>query len=390
MAVTGGWRVGGGGGTVAVASGLDGAISIAQGLQLFHKGEVPHLSEEECKLVQHVCGVLTPFKVATKSLEGDSCTASMFEPTIRSLIGACQPEAPTPLPKCKGRWGSQGRVNKKRKFIRGTLHPIAKDLKKFLARDLEAMLQKHLYRPGRALQLCRMAALLDIRYKSLEHLTEIERSGTIKAAREAMFAVAMEGQPQILQQEGKKLLGEEAFDQSTAVDVAGGRGQGRGRGRGRGRAAKPSAPQRVLKECSSSESDFGPRHLRAYGKRTAMVAFGTGASVREGQVESAVLRAKRMKQDVDKAIDEWLAVPEATAHASPLQYWHGRQKAGQANPHLITLVRRLFSIPGSNAMLERAFSHSGRAVNTSRPRLSSDRAESLIFLHENYIRGVLA
>ena len=50
---------------------------------------------------------------------------------------------------------------------------------------------------------------------------------------------------------------------------------------------------------------------------------------------------------------------------------------------VVILVRHLFSVPGSDAGLERVFSHAGRAITTRRSNLDPKRAAAIIFMHEN-------
>ena len=45
----------------------------------------------------------------------------------------------------------------------------------------------------------------------------------------------------------------------------------------------------------------------------------------------------------------------------PLQWWKAQEGCGLVGPNIALLVRHCFSVPGSSAMLERAFSHARRA-----------------------------
>ena len=143
--------------------------------------------------------------------------------------------------------------------------------------------------------------------------------------------------------------------------------------------------------------------LSLYKASTRILLDPKAHSSEESFGEAALLRAIRPKDDdhavkygrqsavkegalIKKAVDDWLKMPP-NREIGPLEYWRSVQSRGGSNQWLLLLARHLFSIPGSNATLERAFSHAGRAVNPKRASLSAKRAEATIFLHENYLKG---
>ena len=112
------------------------------------------------------------------------------------------------------------------------------------------------------------------------------------------------------------------------------------------------------------------------------------ARVRQGEAEDPAVKAIALKQCIHEAVKDWIA--EGEEDMPPLKFWKARAKGGEMNRHILRLARHLLGIPGSNAILERAFSKSGRAVNSTRPRLDPTRATATIFMHENFSRGLLS
>ena len=79
---------------------------------------------------------------------------------------------------------------------------------------------------------------------------------------------------------------------------------------------------------------------------------------------------------------------KAERKVDPLAWWKEHEKNGLLGANISLLARYCFSIPGSSAMLERAFSHAGRAIGPKRATLSTEHAESTLFVHENILREV--
>ena len=94
----------------------------------------------------------------------------------------------------------------------------------------------------------------------------------------------------------------------------------------------------------------------------------------------------RQQALIKKAVEDWAKEPPRK-DSPPLAYWRDVARRGVGNPFLLQLARNVFAIPPSNASLERAFSHAGRAVNPKRASLDAQRGADTIFLHENYLRG---
>ena len=64
-----------------------------------------------------------------------------------------------------------------------------------------------------------------------------------------------------------------------------------------------------------------------------------------------------------------------------LAYWKSQEKV---LPLLSRFARRYFGIPVSSASSERLFSAAGNVITENRTLLSTDRAEQLIYIHDNY------
>ena len=148
---------------------------------------------------------------------------------------------------------------------------------------------------------------------------------------------------------------------------------------------KGKGKKRKLEKQDSEDSGFNPRHLRAFAQKRPFKSSSGSAS--SASTEDPMLRARAIKKKVEEAVNTWASMEER--EVPPLLFWQEAVKQGEAHPSLVRLAKQVFAIPGSNALLERTFSHTGRAVHAKRARLSPGRACATIFLHENYARGLL-
>jgi hAT family C-terminal dimerisation region len=64
-----------------------------------------------------------------------------------------------------------------------------------------------------------------------------------------------------------------------------------------------------------------------------------------------------------------------------LAYWKGK---ADKMPMLAKVARQFFALPVTSASSERLFSAAGNVVTSARTLLNSERAEQLIFIHDNY------
>jgi len=376
-------------------------------LTKYHGGQPPKLTSEEATDAQHLCGVMTPIAIATRVLERDTeeTLGSHYEPMMQSVIAQCAPTANTPKPRGGAAFGSEWPANRKSKYLGTELTPLAARFKAFLHRDQQHTLQKHLL-SSTGLKWLRMASYFDPRHKDLCWLTTEEYEAVVHDVRvevlklhqhfnsDAGPAAAPKPKPKAAAKKGpspaeapvppedpeEEVLGdlgrrERAKHAKTRGAGRGGKGRGRG-GRGQAAAAAPAAPVRELQAQSSEESFDEAALLRGIRPAAAEAAA------------PAVASATNHIAEIKKALEDWKKEP-VMPKQSPLEYWRKRARNGTANPWLLLFIRHVFSIPGSNAALERAFSHAGRAITPKRSSLAPTRAADTIFLHENYIRGIL-
>ena len=79
---------------------------------------------------------------------------------------------------------------------------------------------------------------------------------------------------------------------------------------------------------------------------------------------------------------------KAERDVDPLAWWKEKESTGRLGKTISMLARYCFSIPGSSAMLERAFSRVGRAMGPKRASPSTEHAERHLFVQENVARDL--
>jgi hypothetical protein len=86
---------------------------------------------------------------------------------------------------------------------------------------------------------------------------------------------------------------------------------------------------------------------------------------------------------IEKDLDTWLKHTEASDRTDIdiITYW--KEKADKM-PMLAKVARTFFGLPVTSASSERLFSAAGNVVTSARTLLNSERAEQLIFIHDNY------
>ncbi len=245
------------------------------------------------------------------------------------------------------------------------LDPRFKDLSFFSESD-RADIKKH------AKALClEMAAGLRLPLEVSVSRAAAKRASAVAelAAKDAAVAAA-----QALVQSGDVPLSSLASGSSS-----GGRGRGRG-GRG-GRGRKPPISEAVVVGgppkgaiVTSQDAEFDIKDL-------FNVQAPTPAAASKKVIDLQVL-LRRELEAYDKEA-------QADFFEDPAAWWQSRTAAGILGTHVSLLARHCLGIPGSSALLERCFSHAGRAVTPKRARLSSKHAMALIFVHENVRQGLL-
>jgi KRAB domain-containing zinc finger protein len=86
---------------------------------------------------------------------------------------------------------------------------------------------------------------------------------------------------------------------------------------------------------------------------------------------------------IEKDLDTWLkhTEPSDRTDIDIIAYW--KEKADKM-PLLAKVARTFFAMPVTSASSERLFSAAGNVVTSARTLLNSERAEQLIFIHDNY------
>jgi len=117
---------------------------------------------------------------------------------------------------------------------------------------------------------------------------------------------------------------------------------------------------------------------------TAMDESGWG---RMPKVVSAATPTPRVLahdiSDIDKELDHWLrSVPKSDrTDLDILEYWKSKETD---LPLLAQVAKKYYGIPITSASSERLFSAAGNVITSSRTLLNTDKAEQLIFIHDNF------
>ena len=79
-------------------------------------------------------------------------------------------------------------------------------------------------------------------------------------------------------------------------------------------------------------------------------------------------------------VSAYLSMPIPPMDTCPLQWWKNHCSA---LPRLAALAKKFLIIPASSAPSERVFSKLNIVINKKRARLSTERAEHLVFIKHN-------
>lgn len=85
-------------------------------------------------------------------------------------------------------------------------------------------------------------------------------------------------------------------------------------------------------------------------------------------------------QDVSTIVDRYLEEKVEPRNCNPLLYWKSHK---DTHPLLITVALQYLTCPASTVASERLFSAAGNILTESRNRLSPDKLDQLLFLHNN-------
>ena len=343
------------------------------------RGERPGVERLDArgkKLQLHLCCVLQPLRAATKMLEGDGpkARASLYLPIWAGLQAALRDEGNLKAPRELRDLVPEGVPARQ-------LATLAKDCRKWLAKDLQRIRERHL-QGTEGLKLLQAATYLDPRFKAGP--PEPGSSGPswaspaeLKTARSVVKAMAIRAAEQFpFLVDAHKNAAAHPDRQPLVATPAGKRAPKRRRvveddepaGAGAVVAAAAQAQplaKRLLAERPSAEDLLFPSgSASSAGPEPAIAAL-------DAEVEAQLKRFAALPPRATVAID-------ATA------WW--REHAWQF-PHLASVAMHLAGMPASTAALERLFSAAGRAVTKSRPRLHDASAAKLIYGHANVRRG---
>jgi hypothetical protein len=89
---------------------------------------------------------------------------------------------------------------------------------------------------------------------------------------------------------------------------------------------------------------------------------------------------------IERELEVWNQVIQAPGKANEididvLAFW---KKTAASLPNLAWLARRVLSIPASSTSSERAFSTGGKVVSSARTLLNTEKAETLIWIMQNF------
>lgn len=109
-----------------------------------------------------------------------------------------------------------------------------------------------------------------------------------------------------------------------------------------------------------------------------------------GGIVPSPTRKKTKKAAVSKRVqiltewglykDEEVSANDVAEAGGALGWW---AKAQRVYPHIATLARKYLAVQASSAASERVFSVGGLVVTKTRNRLSGERVEDIVFLHES-------
>ena len=198
------------------------------------------------------------------------------------------------------------------------------------------MLRKHLLCPDQSatggLKASRIAAFLDPRYTSLEHLDADTRKQVIKDCKQAAYLLALRGEAKEVQEAGLHISRTDELDENPlerVIATAQRKAKKEEKSKGKGK-------KRKLQVQKSDESDFGAKHMRAFASRTAAASLRSRQIAAEGPAEIA----KRIRKQVEDDVKAW-ADDMRQVDVPPLVFWRQSVAHGEASPHLVRLARQV-------------------------------------------------
>jgi hypothetical protein len=332
----------------------------------------------------HLCVALAPLRQATKMLEGDGerGRASLYLPMFARLRAALTAGGNLAVP-------TELREQFPAHVPAASLGPLARDCRRWLAKDLWRVRARHLEgTDGHRLLLA--ATFLDPRFKDCPR--QAGQPGPAWASQEELATAratvkqrAIEGAEQLpaLVARWQRAAAHPDNQPLLALAAPVQRPARKRRRVVEEPAEAAPAPGSALAIVASASAAAGPtRVLRAHSSAEEFL-FGARSSASCSAFPSADVAA--LETEVEAQLTRFhLLAPTEDLTTGPLAWW--RAHAWQF-PLLATVAMHLFSLPASTAALERLFSAAGRAVNRRRATLRPASAANLIFGHANVRRG---
>jgi hypothetical protein len=318
--------------------------------------------------------------------DGEKARASLYLPMLARLHGALTEGGPLPVP-------AELREQFPATVPASQLAPLARDARKWLARDLLRVWAKHL-EGADGMRLLLAATFLDPRFKDAprqagEPGPSWASAAELADARAAVKEMALRSAEQFpaLVDLWKQAAAHPDSQPLAALAPAAPAQRAQRPARKRRRVAEeggqpePAAGQLVVAAAAALPAPPAGRVLRAHASAEDFL-FGrpSASAAAPPRAEVAALEA-----EVEAQLARFHALPPlASLSIGPVAWW--KSHAWQF-PTLATVAMHLLGMPASTAALERLFSAAGRAVARRRPRLKNPTAAGLIFGHANVRRG---
>ena len=346
---------------------------------------IARLTPEQKTLQYHICVVLQPLRAATKTLEGEGAKAraSLYLPVWERLLQSLADGGPLPPP---------SELQEAHAPVQpGALLPLARDCRRWLAKDLRRIRDKHLA-GATGLRLLLASAYPDPRFKDRprqpqEPPVAWATPGDLAEARAAvkeLAVLATEHFP-VLVERWQQAAAHPDNQPLHALAPAQRRPHRHLR-----RMPQPSVSEQpagsagAIVKRAAAQSEPPAKRARHLQPRRSEEEFLFGPAVAPGAPAAPVAAAQSLDQELESELVRFHGLPPANSLVDVLDWW--RQHSGQL-PRLALVARHLFALPASTASLERLFSAAGRAVNKRRPRLKDASAAALIYGHANLVRG---